>query len=60
MNPRAEDNLHKVSAHLNHQQHINVGSSNLQDQATAKDAAHHKGDEGESIRMTSVLNQGHN
>ncbi|KAH0671264.1 hypothetical protein KY285_023746 [Solanum tuberosum] len=34
---------------------------NLQkDQATAKDAAHHKGDEGESVRMTSVLNQGQN
>ncbi|WMV30200.1 hypothetical protein MTR67_023585 [Solanum verrucosum] len=30
------------------------------DQATAKDAAHHIGDEGELVRMTSVLNQGHN
>ncbi|KAH0661513.1 hypothetical protein KY284_026444 [Solanum tuberosum] len=60
MNPDAEDNLLKVREHLNHQQHINVGSSNLQDQSIANDVDHHKGDEGETVRMTSVLNQGHN
>uniref|UniRef100_M1DNW6 Uncharacterized protein n=1 Tax=Solanum tuberosum TaxID=4113 RepID=M1DNW6_SOLTU len=55
-----EDNLCKVIDHLS-QQRINVcSSSNLQDQATAKDDHHNKGEELESIRMTSLLNQENN
>ncbi|WMV50121.1 hypothetical protein MTR67_043506 [Solanum verrucosum] len=60
MNPGAEDNFRKVREHLNHQLHINASSSNLQEQSIANVADHHKGDEGGSIRMTSVLHQDHN
>ncbi|KAG5605797.1 hypothetical protein H5410_027289 [Solanum commersonii] len=60
MAPCAEDNSRKVIELSTHQQPINVCSSNLQDQVTTKDDDHTKGDELESVRMTNVLNQGHN
>uniref|UniRef100_M1DD65 Uncharacterized protein n=1 Tax=Solanum tuberosum TaxID=4113 RepID=M1DD65_SOLTU len=60
MTPCNEDNLCKVIDHLS-QQRINVcSSSNLQDQATAKDDHHNKGEELESIRMTTSQETGMN
>ncbi|WMV32820.1 hypothetical protein MTR67_026205 [Solanum verrucosum] len=62
---------HIAQAACDHFQNIFTGEEKLidvipmnciprMDQATAKDAAHHNGDEGELVRMTSECNQGHN